>query len=298
MRSRGQHLVERDAQRARVEPVAALLVGLVAPAPRGDLRGQRDAAARRRVASRSVERRDQRLGGRARVADDAEVDRPVRADRLLVAVDLDHRRVRPISAPWRVVHTFSAAPKAITTSASASSRWPSGVAKPPEIPSANGSPANSPLATARGREHGAGQLAEAPQRRARRRTAPRRGRAMIAGRSARAARAATTASRSAGRTGARSGARRRGRELDLDAPARRAAGSARPSRRSTSARRTARVGVGDRRRRPVHPLGHRADRLHQRVLVDLEVRAQLRGAACRRRAGSAACGSSPPRSAP
>ena len=70
-----------------------------------------------------------------------------------------------MSVPWRVVHWFSAAPKAIIASASCIRRSAVGDEKPPAMPSANGSPANSPLATARGGEHRAGALAEHAQRR-------------------------------------------------------------------------------------------------------------------------------------
>ena len=80
----------------------------------------------------------------------------------------------PISPPCRVVHMFSAAPNAITTSDSASSRCAVGDANPPEIPTANGSPAKNPLATAEVAKHSSGQLARAGAARAPHPTAPRR----------------------------------------------------------------------------------------------------------------------------
>ena len=162
-----QQVVEGDAQRARVEPVAALLVGLVAPAPGRDLGGERDAAPRSLVGAAAgvAERREQRLGGGAGVADDAEVDGPVRADRLEVAVDLDDASCRgPISAPWRVVHWFSAAPNAMTRSDSFSSRWASRrgeAAGDAEVERVAGEQA---VGDGGGRQHGAEPLAERAQR--------------------------------------------------------------------------------------------------------------------------------------
>jgi hypothetical protein len=49
-----------------------------------------------------------------------------------------------MSAPSRVVQRVSEAPKASTRSASAISRPATGEAKPPEMPSAQGDPANRP----------------------------------------------------------------------------------------------------------------------------------------------------------
>ena len=132
---------------------------------------------------------------------------------------------------------FSAAPNAITTSESASSRCAVGEAKPPEIPTANGSPANSPFATAE-----VARIAPltSPSRRsagpAPDSTAPRP--AMIAGRSAPASAAA--AAETSLRTGASEGAE--GGSTSSHAAAWTSSGSISTTvRRSTTARRTARV---------------------------------------------------------
>ena len=175
-----QQVVERDAQRARVEHAGrpGLGVGLVAPAAGGDLLRQRGRAAR---AARP------RRGARARPAAPAavaaaspitpSVDGPMRADRLGVEVDLGDAGVGRRQRRRGASSTGSApAPKATTTSASPSSRAASGVAKPPEMPSANGSPANRPLATRAGGQQRAAALAERAQRRRRRRRARRRAR--------------------------------------------------------------------------------------------------------------------------
>ena len=110
--------------------------------------------------------RDQRLGGLARVADEPEVDRPVRADRLLVAVDLDQRGVLATSAPWRVVHMFSEAPKATITSASASSRCADRGREAAGDADRERVAGEQPVGHRGGGQDRAGQLAQAPQRRA------------------------------------------------------------------------------------------------------------------------------------
>ena len=96
-----------------------------------------------------------------------------------------------MSAPWRVVQWLTDAPATITRSAWGSSSAANGEANPPEIPSAYGSPANSPFAGAEVariapiRSPSASSSAPASAR-----TAPRP--AMIAGRSARAMCSATS----------------------------------------------------------------------------------------------------------
>ena len=204
----------------------------------------------------------------------------------------------PISAPCRVVHMFSAAPNARSRSDSASSRCAVGVAKPPEMPTVERVAGEEPVGHGGGRQHGAesARRARAAPGPAPDSTAPRP--AMIAGRSApreRRDHGGQVARRDRGRASGAGGGRR---ELDRPPPARRAAGSARRSaaRRTRAPHRPR--GVGDRGRGPVHPLGHRADRLDERVLVDLEVRAQLRRGRVRGQQHAPACGSSPPRSAP
>ena len=152
----------------------------------------------------------------------------MRADRLLVAVDLDHRRVaRP--ARRGASSTRSARRRsAITTSASPSSRCAVGEANPPEMPTANGSPANSPLATAEVARTAPRQLAEPPQRRARagqHRAAAGDDRGPLGARRARRRPATAPAP---GRTGASSGHATGSARLDRRPPARRAAASARP----------------------------------------------------------------------
>ncbi len=133
---------------------------------------------------------------------------------------------------------FSAAPKATTTSDSASSRCAVGDANPPEIPTANGSPSKSPLATA---EVASTAPLRSPSRRsagpAPLSTAPRP--PMIAGRAAPAS-ASTTASSEPGRTGASSG--HGGGGVSSAGAACTSSGSMRTTvLRSTTARRTARV---------------------------------------------------------
>ena len=133
---------------------------------------------------------------------------------------------------------FSPAPKAITTSASASRRWAVGEAKPPEIPSANGSPANRPLPTA---EVASTAPLSSPRRRnagpAPDKTAPRP--PMIAGFLARA-NASTTAPISPGRTGDRAGAGGGGTS-SVSVTWTSSGRLSTTARRSTNARRTARA---------------------------------------------------------
>ena len=135
---------------------------------------RRDAA---QALPRRAERGEQRVRGRARVADDAEVDRPVGADRLQVAVDLDDAW-RPARSARRgaVVHWFSAAPKARITSDSFSSRCGDRggeAAGDAEVERVAGEQA---VGHGGGGQHGAEPFAERAQRRARRRRGPRRGR--------------------------------------------------------------------------------------------------------------------------
>ena len=222
------------------------------------------------------QRGDQRLGGLAGVADDAEVDRPVRADRLLVAVDLDHAWRRSTSAPWRVVHTFSDAPKATTTSASPISRCAGRRGEPAGDPDRERVVLEQPVGDRRGRQHRAGQLAQPPQRG----PGAREHRAAAADDrgplGAREQRRDDRLRRSPGATGASSGhaggsvsSTVGGLHVERQHQHHRAPLDHRAPHRARH--------VGDRRRRPVDPLGHRADGLDERVLVDPEVRAQLRG---------------------
>ena len=140
--------------------------------------------------------------------------------------------------PWRVVHWFSAAPKATTASASPSSRAASGDEKPPAMPTANGSPANSPLATA---EVASTAPVSSPSRRsagpAPESTAPRP--AMIAGRSA-SARNDASVSIEPGRGGASWG-RGGGNEGSHSAACTSSGSINTTARRSIRARRTARA---------------------------------------------------------
>ena len=203
----------------------------------------------------------------------------MRADRLLVAVDLDQRGVR------RPARRGGSSTRSATRRRRRSRRprraaaAPTGVANPPEMPTANGSPSNSPLATA---EVARIAPVSSPRRRsagpAPDSTAPRP--AMIAGRSARASASATACDGAPGRTGGELGRGRRVGELDLGRlhveRQHQHHRAALDDRAPHGPRR-----VGDRGGRAVHALGDRADGLHERVLVDLEVRAQLR----RRRVG-------------
>ena len=144
----------------------------------------------------------------------------------------------PISVPCRVVHWFSAAPKLTTTSDSASSRAPTGVAKPPEMPTANGSPAKSPLATA---EVASTAPVSSPSSRragpAPASTAPRP--ATIAGREAPASSAASS-STDPGRGAASSGSGG-GSSPEHSAACTSSGSISTTARRSTRARRTARA---------------------------------------------------------
>ncbi len=143
-----------------------------------------------------------------------------------------------IRVPWRVVHWFSAAPKATTTSASPSSCAATGDEKPPAMPTAYGSPANSPFATA---EVASTAPVSSPSRRragpAPASTAPRP--AMIAGRSA-CASSSARASTEPGRGGASAGSG--GGSSGSHSAACTSSGSINTTaRRSTVARRTARA---------------------------------------------------------
>ena len=235
---------------------------------------ERGGAAARGVA---VERRDERLGGRGGVADDAGVDRPVRADRLLVAVDLHDTRGR---GEQRAV-------------------------------------ARGPLVQRGAeRDHGVGLAEQARRRRATRsrrrcrgRTGrPRTGRWRPPRWRARRRSLAEAAQRRPGarqhRAAARDDRRPLGRLQDRRPPPRTAAcpGAAGASSGPSGARRRVAVGglhverqhqhdgapldpraahgtrdVGHRGVRPVHPLRDGADRLDQARLVDPEVRPQRRG---------------------
>ena len=134
----GQQVVERDAQRARVEhagrPALARRARRASAAP-AISRRQLGRAPRGAGRARGPQRGQQRLGRRRGVADHPQ-RRPAGARRSPPRRGRPGRRSRraPSSFPCRVVHWFSAAPKATTTSASPSSRAASGAAKPPEMP--------------------------------------------------------------------------------------------------------------------------------------------------------------------
>ena len=179
------------------------------------------------------------------------------------------------SVPWRVVHWLSAAPNATTTSDSESSRAASGDAKPPAIPSAKGSPRNSPLATADVassapmRSPSARSAGPAPAS-----TAPRP--AISAGRSAAASRPATRSTDAAGGHGTGSSGPASGGAPPPGASiAATSSGSmSTTARRSTVARRTARVTsatavAGEWTRSATAPTA-----VTSAVLVDAEVRVQ------------------------
>jgi hypothetical protein len=94
---RGQQFVEQPAQRPRVDPAASgeVLVLDVVPAagrdPGGDLLG---------AVALLLLRHGQDVDGGARdISDDPQVDRPVRAERALLDVDLDELRVRAEQLP-------------------------------------------------------------------------------------------------------------------------------------------------------------------------------------------------------
>ena len=119
------------------------------------------------VASARLEGRDERLGGGARVADHAELDRPVRAERVGVEVDLRDPRVRP---DQRAV----AGRPLVQRGAEGDHRV--GLAEQPGGERGREASRDAdrervareqPVGDRRGGEHGAGQLAEPAQRRAR-----------------------------------------------------------------------------------------------------------------------------------
>ena len=146
-----------------------------------------------------------------------------------------------ISAPSRVVQRVSEAPNASTRSEAAISRAATGEAKPPEIPTAHGEPANSPwpiaevASTAPIASPSASSGSRAPDS-----TAPRP--AMMTGRRAAAISSATSAIASgegAGACGARAGATDSGA---VDGSVCTSSGRlSRTGRRSTCARRSARA---------------------------------------------------------
>ena len=125
--------------------------------------------------------------------------------------------VGPISVPCRVVHMFSAQPQPTTRSASRISSAASGEANPPEMPSDERSPANSPLATAE-------VASSAPERRAERRA--------TRGPAPRAPRPATKTGRSRPRSG-------RGQFVDRSGRGRTGAGTADRRQRGVRRRRLA-----------------------------------------------------------
>ena len=155
IRSAGQHVVKRDRQRARIDPLAVALVVVrhVAPA---DLGGDPVAQRGRPVAAGVAPPApppQQRPARRARAVTATspvtpELHRPVRADGARLVVDLDHGRVR---ADQRAVpqrpHVQRAAPADDQVGAAISSAA-SGEAKPPLTSRSHGLPRNRPLAAA------------------------------------------------------------------------------------------------------------------------------------------------------
>ena len=179
VRSVRQQRVEGDRERPRVHAAvpADVLVRLVAPRAGGDLRGQRvvaDAA----VLHARVEQRPRRRGG---VADHGDVDRPVRAERVGLDVDLDDLGAR---ADQRAVARRPAGERGAEGEHEVGLRdQPGGdrrgeAAGDPHRPRRAG---EQPVAHRGGGEHGADGVAERLERLARARsTAPRP--AMMTGR--------------------------------------------------------------------------------------------------------------------
>ena len=295
----GQQVVERDRQRARVEHAAGLAVGvgLVAPAPRGDLRRQLGRAARRpgarsasaaasasAVAAASPTTPGRPGGGRRSPPRRGRPGRP---------------RARRQQRAVRVVHWFSDAPKATTTSASREQplrerrREAAGDAEVVGIAGeeavghrARGQQRAASARPARAARAGAGEHGAAP--------GDDRGAPRAASRSASAATAAA-----AGRGGAGGGAARRPRR------ARRTLGGLHVERQheddgaALDPRAAHRAGdVGHRAGGPVHALGRRPDRPRPGRPGRCGSSSAPPRRACRPRARAAACGSWPPRSGP
>ena len=168
MRSSGSISSSAIDQRARVEPVAALLVRLVAPAaPAAISRGRAPACA---GPGASAPRASSATTSAAAVSR-ASPTTPRSTGRCAPIASSSRSTwitVAPgaISAPWRVVHGSAPRRTRSRRRPRRAAAAPSGEAKPPEMPTANGSPANSPLATAEVASTAPGRLAEPPQRRA------------------------------------------------------------------------------------------------------------------------------------
>ena len=288
----GQQVVERDRERPRVEAAGRLRVGLVAPAPLGQRRGQRGTAPARTLGHGL----EQRLGGRGRVADHARRDRPVGADRVAVEVDLgDPRRRADQRAVARrpLVERRAEADDDVGVREQLGGERRREPARDPGVVRVAG---EQPVRDRRRGEHRPAALPERAERRPGARPAPRRG-----PRSAPAARTPPAARRprrrrprrgAAGPAPARpAAAPRRPRR-----PARRAAASARPP-----AAPRARGAPPARRRRARSPARGPARRRRRPTPRARPGRSGSSTAAprraCPRRARSAGCGSSPPRSA-
>ena len=145
-----------------------------------------------------------------------------------------------ISAPSRVVQRVSEAPNARTRSDSTISREATGDAKPPEIPTAHGEPANSPCpiaevaSTAPIASPSASSASRAPDN-----TAPRP--AMMTGRRAAAMSSETSATAAGDGAGGEGGAGRAGSPADAGWACTSSGMLSSTGRRSTSARRYARA---------------------------------------------------------
>ena len=229
---------------------------------------RRDERVDRQLSPRSA------LGGRARVADHADVDGPVGADRVGVEVDLGHARAvrdqRPV-ARRPLVQRGAEGDHRVRLAQQPRGDRRREPARDPERVRVAGEQA---VGDRRGGEHGAGQLAQPPQR----------------GAGAGQHRAAAGDDR--GPLGVR---QQRHERVDRPRPRRRQLGQRRRQRRialgrlhverqhqhhraplDAGAAHGARH-VGHRGVRPVHALGDRPDRLHQPGLVDAEVRPQRGG---------------------
>ena len=187
----------------------------------------------------------ERLGGRRGVADDAEVDRPVGADRLLVAVDLDDRARRVPSACRGASSTGSARRRRRSPRRPRrSSRAAVGDEKPPAMPTAYGSPGEQAV----GRRAEVASiapvvLAEPPQRRpgaGQHRAAAGDDRGPLGAARSRSA-AAVDGRRRRAAAGASSASGGGGAELAASAACTSSGSISTTARRSTRARRTARA---------------------------------------------------------
>ena len=274
----------------------AVLERLVAPAPARDLRGElgRAPAGARGRPSAATSAAAVAAASPTTPASTGRCAPSASASRSTCAT----RAPGPTSAPWRVVHWFSAAPKATMTSDSR--EQPGGerrreAAGDAEVERVAARTARWRPPTWRAARRCARRARAAPGRRRRARRRGRR-RAPAARRPRGARRARRRAGRGRGRAGAGGGGAATS-AIGTRRPARRAAASARPRAARPRARRTARATSATAVAGPWTRSATAPTDAHEPVLVDAEVRPDRRRGRVGRERARAACGSWPPRSA-